>query len=280
MAFLLPLGTMSRGTIPLGDIVTMEVPSYFGFALIALVVTFPTWHRPYVALYEQLLAGFFPSIVQAYSQENAELGARLEAASKIWRLPYWDWASNANIPDEWSATQINIYSSDGNQAQVPNPLNHYTFHPIDASFNRYKYRVWHNTLRSPNSSSAHAVSQPRVSNNRLQAGFPQFRRWVLDLFPSPLPDDDPWGQISNHNWNELHPDQGQLTSLESIHDQIHVDVGGSGHMADPSVAAFDPIFWLHHCQVDRLLALWQAVYPGVYVSPGPDWEGASLRGVD
>lgn len=34
------------------------------------------------------------------------------------------------------------------------------------------------------------------------------------------------------------------------------------------VVAFDPIFYLHHCQVDRLLALWATV-TGVWV-PGAD----------
>lgn len=29
---------------------------------------------------------------------------------------------------------------------------------------------------------------------------------------------------------------------------------------------FDPIFWLHHCQVDRLMSLWSAMHPGVWVS--------------
>ena len=28
-------------------------------------------------------------------------------------------------------------------------------------------------------------------------------------------------------------------------------------MADVPVAAFDPIFWMHHCNIDRLLAIWQ-----------------------
>ncbi len=35
-------------------------------------------------------------------------------------------------------------------------------------------------------------------------------------------------------------------SLEGIHNNIHVWVGGSGHMTHVPVAAFDPIFWLHH----------------------------------
>jgi len=44
-------------------------------------------------------------------------------------------------------------------------------------------------------------------------------------------------------------------------------------MSDPSVAAFDPIFWLHHAQVDRLLSLWSALNPGVWVTNGPSGDG-------
>ena len=29
----------------------------------------------------------------------------------------------------------------------------------------------------------------------------------------------------------------------------------------PDVSRFDPIFWLHHCNVDRMYALWQALHP-------------------
>lgn len=57
-------------------------------------------------------------------------------------------------------------------------------------------------------------------------------------------------------------------SLESIHDTIHDNIGGitgikrlEGQMTNPLCAAFDPIFFLHHCNVDRLFALWQSLYP-------------------
>ena len=41
------------------------------------------------------------------------------------------------------------------------------------------------------------------------------------------------------------------------HDSVHVVVGGNGGlMIDPATAAQDPIFWLHHCNVDRLWELW------------------------
>ena len=42
-----------------------------------------------------------------------------------------------------------------------------------------------------------------------------------------------WAAFSNHTVG----DGGSTSnSLEAIHDGIHVDVGGNGHMADPSVA--------------------------------------------
>jgi tyrosinase len=44
-------------------------------------------------------------------------------------------------------------------------------------------------------------------------------------------------------------------ALENIHDAIHGWVGGS--MGIVTVAAFDPIFWSHHCMIDRIWYLWQ-----------------------
>jgi hypothetical protein len=47
------------------------------------------------------------------------------------------------------------------------------------------------------------------------------------------------------------------------HDVIHVAVGGSGGwMTDPDTAARDPIFWLHHCNIDRLWEHWRALGGG------------------
>lgn len=43
--------------------------------------------------------------------------------------------------------------------------------------------------------------------------------------------------------------------LEQIHDRIHGFVGGS--MSRVGEAAFDPIFWAHHCMIDRIWYCWQ-----------------------
>ena len=45
------------------------------------------------------------------------------------------------------------------------------------------------------------------------------------------------------------PEVTHYLSLEGIHNMIHNWTGGvtlEGHMSEVPVAAFDPIFWLHH----------------------------------
>ena len=37
-------------------------------------------------------------------------------------------------------------------------------------------------------------------------------------------------------------------------------------MSSVPVAAFDPMFWLHHCQIDRWFAIWQATHPTSWFS--------------
>lgn len=69
-------------------------------------------------------------------------------------------------------------------------------------------------------------------------------------------------------------------SLENMHDAIHSLVGQTGHMAYLPYAAFDPIFWLHHTNVDRLFAIWQAIYPDSYTTPQADAEGTFTNAPD
>lgn len=43
--------------------------------------------------------------------------------------------------------------------------------------------------------------------------------------------------------------------LEDMHDSVHVWVGGD--MMNVTTAAYDPIFFAHHCMIDRIWYLWQ-----------------------
>jgi tyrosinase len=51
------------------------------------------------------------------------------------------------------------------------------------------------------------------------------------------------------------------SNLENIHNGIHVWVGGT--MSIVSTAPADPVFWLHHCNIDRIWAKWEQNKPNL-----------------
>lgn len=60
--------------------------------------------------------------------------------------------------------------------------------------------------------------------------------------------------------------------LEDIHDGIHGWTGGNngtvgGDMGSVGTAAWDPIFWSHHCMIDRLWSLWQLRHGVANITP-------------
>jgi len=69
--------------------------------------------------------------------------------------------------------------------------------------------------------------------------------------------------------------------LERLHDLVHVWAGGvhrgstsrveRGTMADIMISPADPLFWLHHAQVDRIWSQWQKDHAG----KGPTLHGAT-----
>lgn len=64
--------------------------------------------------------------------------------------------------------------------------------------------------------------------------------------------------------------------LEGIHNNIHVFIGGD--MPVVTRSSFDPIFWLHHVNVDRLTTMYQATHPGVKLTPRPRSPTFALGG--
>lgn len=61
---------------------------------------------------------------------------------------------------------------------------------------------------------------------------------------------------------------GFTSQLESVHGGVHVWVGGT--MSWIPTAPSDPVFWMHHANIDRLWAKWQASHAGLNPDlPGP-----------
>lgn len=73
----------------------------------------------------------------------------------------------------------------------------------------------------------------------------------------------------------METDRYTSTSFESPHNNVHNSVGCSnGTMYDLNWSAFDPAFMLHHTNVDRLIALWQAIYPNSSIFDVVDYASA------
>lgn len=60
--------------------------------------------------------------------------------------------------------------------------------------------------------------------------------------------------MANGNFNAF------TAALQGAHNSGHVWVGGS--MGSIATAPADPVFWMHHAEIDRIWAAWQAANPG------------------
>lgn len=189
---------------------------------------FTTWHRPYLLLLEQLLCDQARSIAQQFQGDDAE---RYQAAAEDVRLPYWDWSSTmtqSRIPASVKQSSISVNTPTG-QANIANPLFSYQF-----------------LSPQPTNSGLGPRTERDSTDDPLFGSFDSRRQSTLNLFT-----DTAYNQFSN--------------DLENIHNTVHVQVGGN--MVFVSRSAFDPIFYLHHTNIDRLMAMYQATHPGVTLTP-------------
>ncbi|KAJ6260068.1 Tyrosinase [Drechslerella dactyloides] len=207
---------------------------------------FPCWHRPYISYMEAVL---YWNAVLCISMSKASWSLKKPYwdVANSYRHPYWDWATNnAQIPDSYTRTtyrynQRGLYD-DNNGATFENPLWRYRFpngyYNNPAIFGGAPWTQRPTTIRDPNANAALRNNAASIRSN------------VYNLMTGV----NSWSQFSNHVTGG--------NSLESIHDLIHVLVGGNdGHMTSVPYSAFDPIFWIHHCNVDRLYAIWQVNFP-------------------
>jgi tyrosinase len=119
------------------------------------------------------------------------------------------------------------------------------------------------TSRNPTNDG---ISQIAVINRILTGSGENFRDQLYNI----LATHTEYGPFSNTGFPvELR--NGWLNSLEGIHDTIHALV--SGHMGQVPFSAFDPLFFLHHANIDRLFAVWSAINPNSYVLPQTNEEG-------
>lgn len=81
------------------------------------------------------------------------------------------------------------------------------------------------------------------------------RTWRQPGDPSWLPSAEEVAQVRRNRDYLTFQNQ-----LESLHNGVHGFVGGT--MGRVATSAYDPIFWAHHCMIDRIWYLWQLDHPG------------------
>ncbi|TLD26588.1 hypothetical protein PspLS_04810 [Pyricularia sp. CBS 133598] len=228
---------------------------------------FPTWHRPYLALYEQILYNHIQQIASWYQDASAR--KQYQRAATNFRIPYWDWA--ATPPEDESLLPLAVSESPVVEVAGPNgvqnisnPLYAYEFRPLDASaFYIAPWDHWDRTLRSPSSQDSGATSNNTNVGLALDQNHDVLQQRVYTILSSY----DNYTTFSNEAW--FPKGDSRHDSIESVHDAIHSIAGLGGHMTYIPFSSFDPIFWLHHANLDRLFALWQVVHPDVWIEPQP-----------
>ncbi len=79
-----------------------------------------------------------------------------------------------------------------------------------------------------------------------------------------------WARVFQDSFTTFVGRPDSAGSVEtSGHGFVHVTVRGD--MGDTSTAPRDPLFWLHHCNVDRVWATWQPAADRRGVRPDPAW---------
>ncbi|KAJ4245277.1 hypothetical protein NW762_014147 [Fusarium torreyae] len=299
-------------------------------------ITFATWHRPYMLLFEQLMWTHMNDQIKDWKLDPIQT-AEWEKAANEWRLPYWDWAGKQykqkySLPEIFRFEVVTTYPPNKPRGQTgvenpfykfENPMKHDNGAPREFGDMPTGKTCWnipdHVDKGDPGKpdvilpwSKCTATSRYGLrsedginweglegfnnfdeANNTLskfqEGWYPPYstgdKRREDFKGPGTLADavnrlfssqyTDTWETFSSTKWwNESARDisTGYL-SLEYIHNNVHNLTGGSnaqykekqhggyglGHMSDVPVSAFDPIFWLHHCNIDRLLAMWQCL---------------------
>ncbi|PVI06884.1 Di-copper centre-containing protein [Periconia macrospinosa] len=233
---------------------------------------FAMWHRPYLMLYEKLLHDQALAIVNEI--KDATVKAKWRTAASKLRLPYWDWALKAPagehlMPTSIADETIPITFPNGTTKSISNPLFKYTFHPlIPSDFALpgeelyYPYDKWKSTLRNPTQpdNDVNAVS----NKTEMHLWFDESRDSLARGVYRVMSQWQGWGNFSTAAYTDPRS-QTQIGDIESKHGPGHT-LFANGHMSPSQYTAFDPVFWLHHANVDRYIAIWQAVYPTTWMT--------------
>ncbi|KAK1241362.1 hypothetical protein MKX08_001336 [Trichoderma sp. CBMAI-0020] len=206
---------------------------------------FLTWHRPYVLLFEQALVSIAKKIANGYP---AQYRAKYQAAAASLRSPYWDWAADSTVPACTVPNTLNINVPSGSGIKTvayTNPLRTYYFPHIamSGSYGEFSGGGQDHTIRCPSPQE----NYPNTANANLRAR--PYKGWIYDVL------------TNSQNFADFASTSGPGINVEQIHNAIHWDGACGNQFLAPDYSGFDPLFFMHHSNVDRMWAYWEAIMP-------------------
>ncbi|GAA1819340.1 tyrosinase family protein [Planosporangium flavigriseum] len=175
-----------------------------------------------------------PSFGPWHRQFLLEFERALQSIDPSVNLPYWDWTTDRSPTSSlWAPDFLGGNGRRSDQQVTTGPF-------------AYQTGNWTLTVRVD--SRQYLCRNLGASGQSLPTAAEV--RQVLAITPYDAP---PWNSGSSGFRNQLEGWQGP-----NIHNRVHAWIGG--HMAS-GVSPNDPVFWLHHCFVDKLWADWQAAHP-------------------
>ncbi|KAJ3271418.1 hypothetical protein HK104_004687, partial [Borealophlyctis nickersoniae] len=161
-------------------------------------------------------------------------------------LPYWDWSYDSQAPERSDIWNPRWFGGNGNGNCIPN---------------------------GPYANQRATFPTPHCINRNFQGRDPRTGAAIMGAQFSPV---EMEFMIDVETYSQVRE------SLENIpHNTIHNDVGGD--MSDPRTSTNDPIFFLHHCNIDRWWRRWQSTHPQValtYSGPTAPNMGNDARPTD
>ncbi|KAB5542858.1 hypothetical protein GE09DRAFT_1289513 [Coniochaeta sp. 2T2.1] len=174
-------------------------------------------------------------------------GPTYQAAAQSLRQPYWDWASDRDLPIAATLPNLTINAYNGT-ATVSNPLRRYRFQRMPNFGGSGSVPLLHSeTIRC---ADAAGTDDPAKSNYNLNLNTTgDLTGQVYMAFTQAL------------RFEEMATAATPGSSFELPHNNVHNAAGcENGTLRNIGWSAFEPLFMLHHANVDRLIAMWQAIH--------------------
>ncbi|KDN61568.1 hypothetical protein CSUB01_04162 [Colletotrichum sublineola] len=270
-------------------------PSWWGGYCNHGNVLFPTWHRAYLLRLERALQSQVPGVALSYWDETEEATLR-GGIPQVFLEKKYTFADGTSIPNPLFSYRFQTKITDKlpvvPDASYTKPIGYetvrYPFSGLVGTSQDAERSLVHNeALRKQGEGATNKMLNDNVVTWLTASSFrnsdgEEVPAGVRDKYYDCL-DAPNYTVFSNatsaQRWNDDRLKEGgggggfrPVVALESPHNSMHLAVGGfevpnrrnfdqvagaNGDMGENDTAAFDPIFYFHHCFVDLVFWRWQ-----------------------